>query len=93
MLAGDGHVLKTFEDNILRMDKAIPIVADGTTSNYYVFLHIEKKEPEGKQKYIKLFVETAYPESALYKKVTEGKPFNFSKLVGDCWKGEYTGRK
>ncbi len=93
MLAGEGHISKTEEKNILRVDKAIPIIADNTIVNYFIFLHIEKKEPEGRQKFIKLVVETAYPESALYKRVTEGKPFNWSKLVGDCWKGDYTGRK
>lgn len=93
MLAGDGHVSKTLEHNILRVEQSIPVVANDHDIKYFIFLHIEKKEPEGKQKYIKLFVETAYPESALYKKVIEGKPFNLSKLVGDCWKYEYTGRK
>ena len=88
VLDGDALISKTPELNILRIEKAVPIVGTYPAVDYFIFFDLEKKEPPHQQKYIKLFVQTAYPENALYKKVNAGrKPFNFSKAIGDCWKG------
>lgn len=92
MLLHSGHVSKTDQENILRIDEAIPVVANGSTVKYYIFMTMEKRMPEGKQKYIRIFVETAYPENVLYKKMGDGKPYSFAKLAGETWKGEYESR-
>ena len=73
----------------MRMDTVVPIVAQGAFVEYYIFCKISKQQPEGKQKFIKLFVESAYPDSVMYDKPTLGKPIAIAELLGHCWEGRY----
>lgn len=89
MLAHSGQIYKTRKKNILRIDLVAPVVAGATLTEYFLFMKLEKRTPEGAQKYVRIFVESAYPESVLYDKVDYGKPFSFAELIGDCWEGRY----
>jgi hypothetical protein len=63
--------------------------ADGTVVKvtYYVLMRIEKSAKPNEPKYIKVRVETAYPEDAIYDKLVRKKPFNFRKLLACIWEG------
>ncbi len=93
LLEKGGPVWRTLKKNILRIDSVAPVVATGTFTKYYIFMKMSKVEPPEQQKFIRLFVETAYPESVLHDSVAAiGKPYNFHQLVGDCWQGKYPGK-
>lgn len=89
MLIHSGRIHKTPEKNILRIELVAPVVAGATFTEYFLFMKLEKRTREGEQKHVRIFVETAYPESAMYDKVDYGKSFSFAKLIGDCWEGRY----
>ncbi len=89
MLDSGGHIHKTKRKNILRVDLIVPVAPGGPVVEYFVFMKLEKRIPPGAQKYIRIFVESAYPENVLYDKVDYGKPFSFAQLIGDCWEGRY----
>lgn len=89
MLTSSGHIHKTDKKNIVRIDLIAPVVPGAPVTEYFVFMKLEKREPAGGQKYIRIFVESAYPENVLYDKVNYGKPFSFAQLIGDCWEGRY----
>lgn len=89
LLEYGGHVHKTNRKNIVRIDLLAPVAPGGPSVRYFVFMKLTKRAPAGARKYIRIFVESAYPESALYNKVSYGKPFSFAQLIGDCWEGRY----
>jgi hypothetical protein len=89
MLTSNGHIHKTQKKNIVRIDLVAPVVPGAPVTEYFVFMKLEKREPAGAQKYVRVFVESAYPENVLYDKVDYGKPFSFAQLIGDCWEGRY----
>lgn len=89
LLTNGGNVHKTDFDNILRVDFVVPLVANRPPIEYFVFLKPEKKTPGGAQKHIRLFIESAYPESVMYDKVNYGKPYSFAKVMGEVWEGRY----
>lgn len=89
LLNNGGNVHKTNVDNILRIDFVVPVVAGPPSVEYFVFIKPEKKTTDGAQKHIRLFIESAYPESVLYEKVNYGKPYSFAKVMGEVWEGRY----
>jgi hypothetical protein len=66
-----------------------PIIGTGISTEYYIFIKISKREPPGAPRFIKMFVESAYPDAALYDKPTFGKSVAFRELLGDCWEKRY----
>lgn len=89
MLSVRTMVHETQKKNIMRVDTVVPIIATQHEVEYYIFCKISKQEPEGQQKYIKLFVESAYQDSVMYEKPDLGKPIELAKLLGDCWELRY----
>jgi hypothetical protein len=89
MLGSSGHVHKTDRKNVVRVALVAPVAPGGAIVEYFVFMKLEKRTPPGSQKYVRIFVESAYPENVLYDKVDYGKPFSFAQLIGDCWEGRY----
>jgi hypothetical protein len=89
MLQTNRRVYYTHRDNIVRIDWVAPIVAGPAPEQYYLFMKMEKKTPEGQAKHVKIFVESAYPDSVMYENPSYGKPVSFSKLLGDCWELRY----
>ncbi|MDR0242914.1 MAG: hypothetical protein LBJ65_15060 [Burkholderia sp.] len=63
--------------------------ADGTVTEvtYYVLMQIRKHAVPNEPKCIKVRVETAYPEDAIYDRLVRKKPFNFRKLLACIWEG------
>lgn len=89
LLESGGHIHKTSRKNVVRIDFIVPVVAGVPDVKYFVFMKLEKRTPDGAQKHVRIFVESAYSENALYAKVDYGKPFSFAELIGDCWEGRY----
>ena len=89
MLESSGHIHKTDRKNIVRVDLVAPVAPGGPIVEYFVFMKLEKRTPPNAQKYVRIFVESAYPENVLYDKVDYGKPFSFAQLIGDCWENRY----
>ncbi len=89
LLTTSGHIHKTDRKNIIRIDLVAPVVPGDVVVEYFVFMKLEKRMPPGAQKYVRIFVESAYPESVMYDKVDYGKPFSFAQLMGDVWEGRY----
>jgi|SRR5471030_1743838 len=89
MLTTNRRVYYTDKDNIVRIDWVAPIVAGTKPEQYYLFMKVEKKTPKGEAKHVKIFVESAYPESVMYENPVYGKPVSFNQLLGDCWELRY----
>lgn len=86
-------VFFTRQHNVVRMEMLIPIVIGLPTIKYYVFIKLEKKEPEGEQKFIRMFVESAYSDSVMHDVPWYGKPIGFKVLLGECWEGRFPKNK
>lgn len=89
LLTEHATVHYTKYENVVRLEKAIPVVAGPEAEDYYIFIKLEKREPDGAQKYIRMFVESAYPDNVMYDKPSYGKPVAFAELLGDCWEKRY----
>ncbi len=89
VLATNGRVYETDRDNIMRIDTLIPFVAGPEETKYYIFIKPKKKAPELQQKFISMYVESAYPESVMYDAPRIGKPIFLDELLGDCWEGRF----
>jgi hypothetical protein len=89
MLTQHTIVQETGVDNVMRVDFQTPIVAGSAAMEYYTFFRISKQSPPEAPKFIKMYVESAYPESVMYDKPASGKGTAFAELLGDCWEGRY----
>jgi hypothetical protein len=89
LLESGGRIQKTSRKNVVRIEFVVPVVAGLPDVKYFVFMKLEKRTPDGAQKYIRIFIESAYSENAMHAKVDYGKPFSFAQLIGDCWEGRY----
>ena len=89
MLTNRALVYYTAYRNVVRLEDLAPVVAGTPPTKYYIFIKLTKRAPEGAQKFIKMVVESAYPDSVMYDNPSYGKPIAFSELLGDCWEGRY----
>lgn len=79
MFVGADRVFSTRHHNHVRVE-----LLDGD-KKYYIFLSMRKHKSATGPKMIKLYVESAYPEDALYDKPHMVKPFSLKGLLAKCW--------
>ena len=88
LIRSEKHVWSVPGNNFAQVD-LVEEEADGTVTKvtYYVLMQIRKVSEPGGPKYMKVRVETSYPEDAIYDALVRKKPFNFRKLLACIWEG------
>lgn len=85
MLSPEGVVHYTDRDNVVRYELVESIIPLQPAIKYFVFIKLTKIAQEGQQKFIKLVVESAYPESDMFESPNYSKPVNVGVLLGQLW--------
>lgn len=88
LIRSEKHVWSVPGNNFAQID-LVEEEADGTVTEvtYYVLMQIRKFSELNAPKCIKVRVETAYPEDAIYDALVRKKPFNFRTLLACIWEG------
>ncbi len=89
LIAADGVVRKSRHDNFFSVQDAIETVG-GASSNvdYFIFMNARKVADPGKEKRIKIYVESAYPDSPNLPSPTSADTRSLSVLLGEVWAGK-----
>jgi hypothetical protein len=82
-------VHETKVNNVVRVEMLPPILASSEYERTYIFMSLRKMIPAGEAKYIRISIESAYPDSVMYESPKFGKPVAFDILLGHCWEGRY----
>lgn len=86
LIAEDGEVRKSRHDNFFSVQGALEST-DGvaTTVDYFIFMNARKVKDPGQQKRIKVYVESAYPESPNLPSPNFQDTRTVSELLGEIW--------
>lgn len=89
LIETDGDVRKSRHDNFFSVQGALEITAGvSTTVDYFIFMNARKVADPGQEKRIKIFVESAYPESPNVPSPNFVNTRTFSELLGGIWSGK-----
>ena len=88
LIAADGDVRNSRHDNFFSVQGALENIAGvSTVVDYFIFMNARKVADPGQEKRIKIFVESAYPESPNVPSPNSMNTRTFSELLGGIWSG------
>jgi hypothetical protein len=88
LIATDGEVRNSRHDNFFSVQGALEKTAGvSTVVDYFIFMNARKVANPGQEKRIKIFVESAYPESPNVPFPNSMNTRIFSELLGSVWSG------
>ncbi len=61
------------------------IQRDGVVIEYFVFMVVKKIEELGRPKYLRVFVESAYPKKDSVPSPKSSRSIKLASLLGECW--------
>ena len=91
LIASNGHVSKTTRtdrESFYRIDQ-VETQRDGTQRlvSYFIFFHATKMQEPERQRYLKVFVESAYPEKDNIPHPGGRGGKSFAAMLGETWVG------